>query len=237
MRWKKLSGILLIAWWLFDTILKISKYGFYSWDVLWFCSIIVLLAGLGLLFENATILTGVLASSLPMQLVWIFEYAAIVLGGTQLAWEDFSPAYLFHGGIPWFEFANTFRHFLVIPLVLASWLSLRKESKYAPLAVAGFVLFLLSISLFASSANENINCVYESCFKERVNPQGYALLFIVAMVVLSASIAAALNILALHLRKIPKSVIQFWNVRINCALAVVFGILMIRGILLYSRVG
>lgn len=237
MRWQQAGGSILISWWLFDTVLKISKYGLYSWDVLWFCSLIVLFAGISLLFENATMLTGVLASSLPMQAVWIFEYAAIVLGGMQFAWEDFSPAYLFQGGIPWFEFANTFRHFLVIPLVLAGWLSLRKQAKLAPIAVSVSVLLFLSVSLIASSATENINCVYESCFKERVNPQGYSLLFIVAMVVLSGSIAAALNVLAEHLRKVPASKIETWKVRITGGLAVIFGILIVRGILLYSRIG
>ncbi|MBI3026912.1 hypothetical protein HYY70_02270 [Candidatus Woesearchaeota archaeon] len=133
-------------------------------QLFWFCNAMLYLIVIGIYFESSIFLTGIFLGALVVQLPWIIDFLLKLL----FRYELFGIAsYMFDYGFKNIRFYIELDHLLIIPLSIygIKRFGFNKNGWIFSTIAA----FLLNIGAFAFSSNaDNVNCVFYSCFNDKI---------------------------------------------------------------------
>lgn len=194
-RWKSLSlwlGIILLLVWVIDLVDKSTNiYGPPS-QALWFCSVMVLVLGIGFLLRSGMVLVAALAMMLVVQPPWLLDFF-LQPGGKSF---DGMASYVYGPGFQPWQFLITLRHVFMIPLGVLGVALLGRKSRMAYVIVIAFIAALLLSSYAVPPSEENMNCIHEPCIPGvdfGLEGGAYSLAFYVVMTSLGLLFTAGVN--------------------------------------------
>ncbi len=158
---KLLSAIILTL--SFIDAYFLLKYDHFS-QLFWFCNTALLLLAFGLFFEKSIVITGVFIGALIVQIPWVLDFLVQLFFGYKL----FGLAsYMFDYGFNNLRFYVELDHLLIIPL---SIYAIRKTGFHKNgWIVAGLLAIAINSGAYAfSSQLDNVNCVFYSCFSDKI---------------------------------------------------------------------
>ena len=148
------------------------KYENFS-QLFWFCNAVIYLLAIGLYFENSILLTGILVGALTIQIPWVLDFLLQLLFGYSL----FGVAsYMFEYGFNSLRFYVDLDHLLIIPLAIYG---IKKTgfNKHGWVFAAIVALALNAGAYAFSSQLDNVNCVFYSCFDNKISTKEHPLLY------------------------------------------------------------
>src|SRR3989338_430992 len=178
----KIISIIILLISLVDsyTLLKNEHFS----QLFWFCNAALYLLAVGIYFENSMVLTGVLVGALAVQIPWVLDFLIRLFFGYEL----FGVAsYMFEYGFNNIMFYLELDHLLIIPL---SIYAIRKTSfNKNGWIFAGIIAIIINSGAYAfSSQLDNVNCVFYSCFSDKIivkeNHLGYFIVWSFLLIVL-----------------------------------------------------
>jgi len=154
----RIGAIVLI----FVVITNISMH-VAAWDMwreaLWYCNVGAFFLGIGILTKNKFICTSVLATTIPTQFFWIFDFILEIFG-LGLGRTSF----MFEGMVQWNMFVfPILLHTLIIPLALIAVYLYGFSSRSIVMSLLFFGLLLLTFTYISTNPADNINCVFFPC--------------------------------------------------------------------------
>lgn len=181
-------GGLFLVWGLFSL-----AYQIYIGEItgaLWMSYSGLVITGVAILFRSSFMLAGEIAIFGIPYLIWSVDFIYIATTGNSL-WGITN--YIFGRGN---VLANviSFQHLVNIPLSLfALWLIKLKRADFWKISVVQIGIFFV-VSRLVSSPEENINCVFSSCFPLNV-PLPYVVLYwVVALMIIFLSSYVLVNL-------------------------------------------
>ena len=169
----KIFGIFLFILSLIDTYFLIT-YEHLS-QLFWFCNTGLYLLAAGFYFRKSIILTGVLIGALVVQIPWVLDFLVQLFFGYSLFGVT---SYMFDYGFSNVRFYIELDHLLIIPLSVYGVYTLGFHKHGWIFAV--IVTFIVNMGAFIfSSAVDNINCVFYSCFDSKINVKEHALTYVI----------------------------------------------------------
>lgn len=125
-------------------------------DILWYCNIIAIVLGAGLILKNNKAVTLAFVTTIPAQLLWMIDFFFELLG------EGMGrTAHIFNNPL-WAIILTTNLHLVLIPIATYGVYKLGFAENILPHLIL-FIVALLSISYFFTDIEVNINCVFYSC--------------------------------------------------------------------------
>ncbi len=209
--WKKINsldtfqllGAGFVFVWAVDFITKAHWYGIESFEFMYFCSTILLFAGIGFLFKKREIIVAVLAMAFLFQIPWIVDMTVITFTGHTL---NGVAAYLF--SVKKWEYLISMRHLFTIPALLYGFAHLasnksevRRTILSAPITTLTTLAISIIIPFLFAPPERNINFSNMSTVPffynngTTANPAQFIFAFIVILV--------ALIIIEFFLNRIP----------------------------------
>ncbi|MBS3072444.1 hypothetical protein J4477_01255 [Candidatus Pacearchaeota archaeon] len=152
-------GVFFILW----GILAVTNAIFQSQEnnasILWFCYIVLLIIGFGMLFKNDGLLVAQLNIVIIPFLIYFLDFAYRFATGSSL----FGITDYFFSDWPIFSKIISIQHFFTIPLTLFALYLIKVKMKYSYL-ISFFELILVFIVTYVfTDPADNINCVFSSC--------------------------------------------------------------------------
>ena len=195
---KLLSAIILAL--SFIDAYFLLKYDNFS-QLFWFCNTALLLLAFGLFFEKSVAITGVFIGALVVQIPWVLDFLVRLIFGYSL----FGVAdYMFEYGFNNARFYVELDHLLIIPISIYGIKKLGFH-KYG-WVFASIVAIILNTGAYLSSSDlDNVNCVFYSCFSEKINLKPSPLIYLIEW---TLSICILLYIVNLVVYKILSSRIK-----------------------------
>ena len=139
------------------------KYDHFS-QLFWFCNTALLLLAFGLFFGNSIAITGVFIGALVVQIPWVLDFLVQLFFGHSLIGVA---SYMFEYGFNSIRFYVELDHLLIIPLSIYGIKKLGFH-KYGWI-VAGLLAIAINSGAYAfSSQLDNVNCVFYSCFSDKI---------------------------------------------------------------------
>lgn len=176
----KVIGLILFIISTIDTYFLLKFDGFSQ--LFWFCNSALYLLALGFYFRKSILITAVLLGALVVQLPWVLDFFYQLFTGKM--WLGVA-SYMFEYGFDNIRFYIELDHLFIIPLALCgiARLGFNKNGW----AVAAIVAIILNAGAFlASSAEDNVNCVFYSCFSDKIEmkeyPFAYALVWTASII-------------------------------------------------------
>lgn len=165
--WKKITsldtfqllGAGFVFVWAVDFITKAYWYGIGSFEFMYFCSTILLFAGIGFLFKKREVIVAVLAMAFLFQIPWIIDMAVITFTGHTL---NGVASYLF--SVKKWEYLISMRHLFTIPALLYGFAHLTSNKSEvhrtilsAPITTFATLIISIAIPFFFAPPIRNIN--------------------------------------------------------------------------------
>jgi len=150
----QLIGVGFVVLWAIDFILKSYWYGFSSLTFMFYCSIILLFIGFGLILKNVPLTVASVALIVVFQSMWFVDMIAVLSGGVSIGG---GAGYLQSMTRP--EYLLTLRHLFMLPFAIYAFSKLNGNSKpkSAILWTAVILLFGVIVPFFFGPAELNIN--------------------------------------------------------------------------------
>ena len=187
-----ISGYVLLVWWILDIVLKTAKYGATRLDFLWFCSIALLVLGLGIILKNPTFLNAVLAVAILVQPIWVLDYIWISFFGVPL---NGISLFNFQPGFGLFEFINNFRHLFILPFAFYTVFMFSRKDRKSYFFITFSLLLVMTISYLLTPPQLNINCVNGPCVGDvGLTGFSYFTVFVFVIILLSLGINFIINL-------------------------------------------
>lgn len=149
----QLLGVGFVVVWLIDFFTKWHWFGIESFQFLFFCSTMLLLAGIGFLFKKPKVVIAALSLTLVFQISWFIDINSIIFLGHPFN-NDASYVY----GLNLWQYIITLRHFFMIPVMLYG-LTLFGPFDKKNVILGSVYTFLLGIlaSIILAPPSEDIN--------------------------------------------------------------------------------
>lgn len=194
------SGYFFLALGIFDLFFKISMYGFWELDFLWFCSFTLFVLGIGMILRNEILLNSFLAISLIVQPFWILDYAWLSFFNAPL---NGLSSFVFRPGYPLINFLLNARHLYMIPFGLYAVLAVSRKNKGSYFFIPFSTAALLVCTYLFAKKNSNLNCVFKPCIAIMNGLSGftYFLVFVAAIIILSTADNFIINAILEKFRK------------------------------------
>ena len=164
------------------------KYEHFS-QLFWFCNTALFLLAFGLFFRKSIAITGIFLGALVVQIPWVIDFLSQLLFNYKL----FGVAsYMFEYGFDSIRFYIELDHLLIIPLSLYAIkrLGFHKQGW----VFAAIVAILINAGAFASSSQlDNVNCVFYSCFSDKITISKYPLFHMILWTFLIIALIYILN--------------------------------------------
>ncbi len=126
--------------------------------IFWFCYAGLGIIGLGLLFNNATLVKSQLCILFIPDLIWTLDFVMyLVTGASLLGTAD----YVFLPGLIWPKLV-TLQHIITIPVALFLFPRMKQE-KHAWLIGWVQMILVFVITRIVTSYESNVNCAYRLC--------------------------------------------------------------------------
>lgn len=142
-------------------------------QLLWFCNSVLYLLAIGLYFENSVMLTGIFIGAMIVQIPWVLDFLVEMFFGYSL----FGIAsYMFDYGFNNIRFYLELDHLLIIPLSIYGI----KKTKFHKngWVFASIIAFAINTGAYMfSSRTDNVNCVFYSCFSDKIIINVYPLAY------------------------------------------------------------
>ncbi|NQZ85694.1 MAG: hypothetical protein HRU03_08300 [Nanoarchaeales archaeon] len=149
-------GVLLIILVSLNLYLHLSYW--FNWvEVLWFCDIGAIIAGIGLIKKNKKIISGILVLALPGQFLWILDFILEIIfnsGFGRTSWIMSVPLEIF--------IMSTILHAVLIPITFYATYKLGFSKKSFLFSIV-FILILMPVSFLISDIHTNLNCINYPC--------------------------------------------------------------------------
>lgn len=150
-------GYILIIVVFLNIILHISYWSDIR-ELLWFCNIASLIAGIGLIIKRTELITPIFISAIPAQFFWILDFFlnifGIGFGRTQWLFVE-TNLIIFS--------ISVILHLILIPFSLYGVYKLGFAKKCFLYGGFIFPIFLIQLTFFLSDPLENRNCVFYPC--------------------------------------------------------------------------
>ncbi|MAE42732.1 hypothetical protein CMO93_03095 [Candidatus Woesearchaeota archaeon] len=191
----KIIGILLLLAAFIDSYFLLTNEHFSQ--VFWFCNTGIYLLAFGFYFRKSIILTGILIGALVAQIPWVLDFLVQLF-------TDYSlfgvASYMFDYSFNNIRFYVELDHLFIIPIAIYGTYKLGFH-KYGWVFAAIVTLILNAAAYNFSSLEDNVNCVFYSCFDEQISPKehpfvymiGFSFLIVFAMFVLNQIIYMIIN--------------------------------------------
>ncbi len=183
----KVFSLMIVLWSILDSYLLI-KYE--SWpQLLWFCNIAFFILAIGFYFESPIIVTFVLIGAIGFQIPWVLDFLFHLAFGHRLfGVADYMFGYGFHN----IRFYVELNHLLILPF---SFYGVKKFGLSGNAWILGgaLTIFITIMSYKFSSYYDNINCIFYSCFNEKITIQNHSVLFAILCICLICTIIYILN--------------------------------------------
>jgi len=168
---EKNKKIILIVLGIFFIFLGIvgyanSIYQGYPGQILWFCYLVLLLIGIGMLIQNSTLIVSQLNIMAIPLIIWSIDFLYVLVTGNEL----FGIATYFLIPGPILGKIVTSQHLFTLPLAIFALYLIKIKGKgawkfsFVELAVVFFVTRLITLEEY------NINCVYRNCLNFNIGP-------------------------------------------------------------------
>lgn len=129
-----------------------------SYDLFWYCDHISLLYFFAFYFRRSQAVIGIMQVGLVVQLLWLVDFIAHLLGINILNAAD----YMFVGDFGYVKIITLLIH-LVIPISVLHWIGGIRPRLSSLGYSAVYICLLFSITLTLSPPEKNINCVFGPC--------------------------------------------------------------------------
>lgn len=148
-------GIYLLASVVANLIKNYYNYGNLL-DILWFCNIVAIILGIGILLKNRKAVTLCLVTSIPAQFMWIVDFFLELFG------EGLGRTAFIMNEPLWIIILTVNLHLVIIPIAAYAVYKLGFADNILIYIILLVVVLLTSTFLF-TDIDVNKNCVFYSC--------------------------------------------------------------------------
>lgn len=182
MQTSRIVGIFLFCFFIFST-LNYAIVEHYS-RAIWYCNIVILIASISLIYNNARYQQIILFQSIILQTAWLVDMASYVL--TQNSFFGFVTP-IFSGFYEVSTFVAWLGHFLTIPVLYYFGTKESFKPSWAQIAVSTAITFiaLTFLAYVVPSPYSNINCAFKPCLPylpHFENPLLYSFVFMLEVI-------------------------------------------------------
>jgi hypothetical protein len=126
-------------------------------EILWFCNFVAILLAIGIFFRNVPLISSVFFSAVPAQFLWIADYFLTIFGKGigRVGWLFYENTSIF--------ILSTILHGSLIPISFYACYKLGYSKRAYIYGLILFALILLPVTFYATSYEENRNCVFFDC--------------------------------------------------------------------------
>ena len=178
----RIISLIVLLWSSADAYFLL-KYEHFS-QLFWFCNAALFLLAIGFYFRKSIIMTAVLVGALVVQIPWDIDFFIHLLFGYDLFGLT---AYMFEYGFRDIRFYTELDHLLIIPLSLYGVYKLGFH-KNGWILGSIYAIFINTSAYLFSSKVDNVNCVFYSCFVDKIitkeNPLLYFFIWTISICVL-----------------------------------------------------
>ena len=142
-------------------------------QLFWFCNSVIYLLAIGLYFRNSMMLTGVFTGAMVVQIPWVLDFLLRLFFGYSLFGIT---SYMFDYGFDNIRFYLELDHLLIIPLSIYGIKKTGFHKKGWVFASVVALAINTGAYLFSSTA-DNVNCVFYSCFSDKIIANAHPLAY------------------------------------------------------------
>ncbi|MBS3114786.1 hypothetical protein J4448_06830 [Candidatus Woesearchaeota archaeon] len=164
------------------------KYEHFS-QLFWFCNTALFLLAFGLFFRKSIVITGIFLVALVVQIPWVLDFLVQLFLGYKLFGLV---SYMFDYGFNSLRFYVELDHLLIIPLSIygIKKLGFHKHGW----VFASIAAFIINTGAYTfSSLLDNVNCVFYSCFSDKITISSYPLVYMLTWTLLICILIYLLN--------------------------------------------